>query len=81
MINLKDVLVVALALAGGLSDFNNFDIPFWVYIVLLVIYAALRLFDKSIDVLSVSKDDGLSRPTKSSLSRKGDGLSRPTKGD
>ena len=59
MINLKDVLVVGLALAGGLSDFNNFDIPYWVYIVLLVVYAFLRLFDKSIDVLSVKQDDSI----------------------
>ena len=87
MINLKDVVVLGLALLGGLSDFNSFDIPYWGYIILLVVYAALRLFDRTIDVVSINKEDigggGIKRPNQNLQSKTrhedigGGGIKRP----
>jgi len=45
-LTLKDLIVGALALLGILGSINWIEIPFWVYLLLIVVYAGLRLAKK-----------------------------------
>ncbi len=48
----KDLAVVALALFGGVSDFNNFDMPYWLYAIVLAYYVGSKLLIKDFTVKS-----------------------------
>lgn len=52
-INLRDVIATALALFGGLSDFNSFDIPYWVYLVLWFVYVVLWVRNKEVNIKKI----------------------------
>lgn len=43
---IKDLVVLTLVLLGILGSINWLEIPFWVYLTLVVAYAGLRLADK-----------------------------------
>ena len=43
---LKDLVVTMLAVLGMLGSINWMDIPFWIYLLLLVSYGGLRLANK-----------------------------------
>ena len=45
-ITLKDLVVGVLALLGIIGSINWIEIPFWIYILLIVAYAGLRLAKK-----------------------------------
>lgn len=56
MITLKDLIVSALVLCGAISDFNNFDIPYYVYGVLFVIYIISRASGRTKNIKSIDGD-------------------------
>lgn len=43
---IKDIAVLALTALGILGSINWLEIPFWVFLVILVAYAGVRLADK-----------------------------------
>jgi len=80
MINFKDLIVTALVVLGAISDVNWLDVPFWVYIILGVVYVAMRMVKFEIEVVSLKRevDSGISRPTKETQAKVDSGISRPT---
>lgn len=48
-LKLIDLVVATLTLLGILGSINWLEIPFWVYLLLLVAYAGLRLAKKESD--------------------------------
>lgn len=48
-ITIKDIAVATLMVLGIASDFNWMDVPFWVFIIVGVVYAGLRLAGKTND--------------------------------
>lgn len=61
MITLKDLIVTALALLGGISDFNGFDIPYYIYGVLFVIYVISRATGRTKVIKSIDGDELLGK--------------------
>jgi len=45
---LKDALFVCAIICGIVSSIGRFDIPFWVFIALFIVYAFLRYTDKTV---------------------------------
>lgn len=43
---IKDIAVLALAVLGIVGTIKGFNIPFYVYLIILVAYAGVRLADK-----------------------------------
>ena len=78
-VTIKDLIVVGLALLGGLSDINWLDVPFWAYLILLVVYVALRFMKRDFGV-QLFRGGGISRPTETNATvpPRGGGISRPT---
>ncbi len=74
-VTLKDLTVLALAVCGGLSNINWFEVPYWVYIILAGIYVGSRLVSRDIEIV-LFRGGGISHPTKS---ERGGGISHPTK--
>lgn len=46
----RNIIVALIALLGVLSDFNQFDVPYYWYIILFVIYAGLVYSNKPIKI-------------------------------
>jgi len=49
-IYLRNIIVALMAFLGVLSDFNSFDIPYYWYIILFVIYVGLLYSNKPIKI-------------------------------
>lgn len=42
-LRLSDLITIALCVCGMLSDINWINVPFWIYLLLIVVYGGLRL--------------------------------------
>lgn len=45
---LKDAILVASVILGIVSSIGKFDVPYWVFVALLIVYAFLRYTHKEI---------------------------------
>jgi Flp pilus assembly protein protease CpaA len=50
---LRDLIVLALALCGGVSDFNFLDVPYWIPMVLFFVYIVLRVYGKGVKIKKI----------------------------
>jgi hypothetical protein len=46
-IYLRNAIVALMAFLGGLSDFNSFDVPYYWYIILFVVYAGFSVLKQA----------------------------------
>ncbi len=45
---LKDALLVASVVLGIVSSLKRVDVPFWVFVIIVIVYAFLRYTDKTV---------------------------------
>ncbi len=45
---LKDALLVASVVLGIVSSIGKFDIPYWIFVAIFIVYGFLRYTDKKI---------------------------------
>lgn len=45
---LKDALLVASVILGIVSSIGKFDIPYWLFVAIVIVYAFLRYTDKTV---------------------------------
>jgi len=56
MITLKDLIVTALAVLGGISVINWIDVPYWVYAVLFATYTISRVSGRTKKIKDIKGD-------------------------
>lgn len=45
---LKDALLVASGVLGIVSSIGKFDVPWWVFVAIIIVYGFLRYTDKTV---------------------------------